>query len=375
MRVALAAVWAVLLAAGIVQTANGLQTDLLSLRAGLEAFPAWSIGVVMAGYYVGYSCGPLFSPAIIRKLGQVNTIALGGVTAGVVIAIHGLFVTPVAWTLLRAISGFALASVYVGYESWINDKVVNRYRGRVFSLYMVLQMIGMTLSQVLITVASPRLLTLFLLAAILFFIGTLPVFAARHHAPAHAPPEPFGLIHLYRISPLGVIVTMLSGVSWSVVFTFGPIYAQREGFDLAGIGFYMGLAMATGAIVQFPLGWLSDAIGRRLSIGIVTGVAACAALFGLWAARHGTLAQDVASALIGGFAFPIYSLTAAHTNDSIASQSRVPAAAGLVLLFGLGSIVGPLATGWAITAMGLPGYFVVLAASMIAAVAVAAATR
>jgi MFS family permease len=233
----------------------------------------------------------------------------------------------------------------------------------------------MTLSQVLITTASPRVLTLFLLATILFFVGTLPVFAARHHAPVHAPPEPFGLIHLFRISPLGVIVTMLSGVSWSIVFTFGPIYAQRQGFDLAGIGFYMGLAMASGAIVQFPLGWLSDAVGRRLSIGIVTAIAAAAALFGLWAAHRGVFVQDAASALIGAFVFPIYSLTAAHTNDSITQPSRVPAAAGLVLLFGLGSIVGPLATGWAITAMGLGGYFAVLATSMIASVAVAAATR
>jgi MFS family permease len=375
MRVAIAAIWAVLLAAGIVQTANGLQTDLLSLRAGLESFPAWSIGVVMAGYYVGYSCGPLFSPAIIRRFGQVKTIAIGGVIAGIVIAIHGLLVSPVAWTVLRAISGFALACVYVSYESWINDKVENRYRGRVFSLYMVLQMIGMTLSQVLITLASPRLLTLFLLAAILFFIGTLPMFAARHNAPTHAPPEPFGLIHLFRISPLAVIATALSGVSWSIVFTFGPIYAQRSGFDLTGVGFYMGLAMAAGAVIQFPLGWMSDAIGRRLSIGLVTAVAACASLFGLWAVHRGAIAQDAASALIGAFVFPIYSLTAAHANDSLTPSSRVAAAAGLVLLFGLGSIVGPLATGWAITIMGLSGYFAVLAASMVAGVAVAAATR
>jgi MFS family permease len=183
------------------------------------------------------------------------------------------------------------------------------------------------------------------------------------------------LIHLFRISPLAVIVTALSGVSWSIVFTFGPIYAQRSGFDLAGVGFYMGLAMASGAIVQFPLGWLSDAVGRRLSIGLVTAVAACASLVGLWAVHRGAIAQDVASALIGAFVFPIYSLTAAHANDSITPSSRVAAASGLVLLFGLGSIVGPLATGWAITAMGPSGYFAVLAASMIASVAVAAATR
>ena len=61
MRTALKSVWLVIAAAGVVQTANGLQTDLLSVRAGLEAFPAWSLGVIMACYYVGYSAAPLAS--------------------------------------------------------------------------------------------------------------------------------------------------------------------------------------------------------------------------------------------------------------------------------------------------------------------------
>ncbi|HUJ02830.1 MAG TPA: hypothetical protein VLW75_04265, partial [Rhizomicrobium sp.] len=59
MRVALLAVWAVIVTGGVMQTANALQTDLLGVRAGLELFPSWSIGVLMAGYYVGYSAGPL----------------------------------------------------------------------------------------------------------------------------------------------------------------------------------------------------------------------------------------------------------------------------------------------------------------------------
>jgi MFS family permease len=133
--------------------------------------------------------------------------------------------------------------------------------------------------------------------------------------------------------------------------------------------------MAAACIVQFPLGWISDAAGRRLSIGVVTGLAAAASALGWFAVRHGVVLQDVASALIGAFVFPIYSLTVAHTNDSVAPQSRVAAAAGLVLLFGLGSIVGPLASGWAVTALGPSGYFFVLGASMIASVATAITTR
>jgi hypothetical protein len=47
----------------------------------------------------------------------------------------------------------------------------------------------------------------------------------------------------------------------------------------------------------------------------------------------------------------------------------------LVLLFGLGSIFGPLLSGGAVTALGPGGFYVVLAAGSALSLAAAAATR
>jgi hypothetical protein len=47
----------------------------------------------------------------------------------------------------------------------------------------------------------------------------------------------------------------------------------------------------------------------------------------------------------------------------------------LVLLFGLGSIFGPLISGGAITAMGSAGFYAVLAIASVLSLAAAAATR
>src|SRR5580693_3357769 len=99
MRVALAAVWAVILSGGIVQMANGLQTELLGVRAGQEAFPPWTIGVLMAGYYVGYSSASFLSRAIIRRFGHVRTIATALFVAAAAIVLHAVIVTPIAWTV------------------------------------------------------------------------------------------------------------------------------------------------------------------------------------------------------------------------------------------------------------------------------------
>jgi hypothetical protein len=87
------------------------------------------------------------------------------------------------------------------------------------------------------------------------------------------------------------------------------------------------------------------------------------------------LYQYVPFALIGALVLPLYGLGVAHTNDHVAPQMRVAAAAGLVLLFGLGSIAGPLAVGSAITTLGAGGFFVVLAAVMGLSVAACALPR
>jgi MFS family permease len=122
--------------------------------------------------------------------------------------------------------------------------------------------------------------------------------------------------------------------------------------------------MVGGAVMQFPLGWISDLIGRRATIGWMSGCGIAASLFGLWTDGWPAIYPFTAALLTGGFIFPLYGLAVAYTNDRVAPGARVAAAAGLVLLFGLGSIFGPLLTGWAISAMGAGGYFAVLAAVM-----------
>ena len=78
---------------------------------------------------------------------------------------------------------------------------------------------------------------------------------------------------------------------------------------------------------------------------------------------------------IGGLNFTLYAIAVSATNDAIAPQNRVAAAAGLVLLFGLGSIAGPLIGGWAFAHFGAQTYFVMIAASMAMSLLATAFTR
>lgn len=375
MRAAVASVAAVIVTIFFIQVANGLQTDLISVRAGLESFPPWTIGIVMASYYVGYSAAPLTSRTLIGRVRHVNTMWAGAVVAALAIVAHAYWVAAPAWAAFRLISGYALSSLYVGAESWIHDRVVNAQRGRVFSIYMVVQMIAMTGSQLLLSAGNPRSVAPFALAGALFVAGAIPVVAARHTAPHRAPPERFHIGELFRVSPLAALITILAGVTWSIVFTFGPLYAQSSGFDLSQVGLFMATAMVGGAVVQFPMGWLSDGMGRRQTIALMSAGGIVAGFIGLWADGLGASAKFAASAITGGAIFPMYAISVAHVNDLVAPQKRVAAAAGLILLFGLGSIFGPLLSGGAVTALGSGGYYTVLAGASALSLAVACLAR
>ncbi len=361
MRAAIAAVWAVIVCTFLVQAGSGLQTDLISLRAD-SVFASITIGLMMAAYYVGYSIAPLAGRAVIGRIGHVNAVVASMVVAALVIVVHPLVVTAPSWTAFRAISGFALSLSYVSVESWINDRVGNVLRGRIFSIYMFAQMAGMTVAQGIIGFGDARHIGLYLVAAGLFMTAAVPIVLARRAAPSGAPPEPLGVLKLFHVSPLGAGATVLAGLSWAIMSTFGPVYASRIGLRLSGVGLFMGLAMAAGGIMQVPLGWLSDVAGRRRVIGLMFVAGFAASLFGLTA--HGHAMTFLAVALTGACVFPIYAVSAATLNDGISKQTRVAAAAGLVLLFGIGSFFGPLLCGWAMTAIGLSGFFGLLAVTM-----------
>lgn len=361
MRTAIAAVWAAILCAFFVQTANALQTELISLKAdGL--FGTGVIGLVMAGYYVGYIAVPFLGRSLIARLGHAQAFVLSMVIPAGVILVQPLIVTAPAWALFRAASGFALSLSYVAVESWINDSVDDRLRGRVFSLYMFAQLAGMTIAQVFLSIGPSLSYGMFVLVAGLFLLAVVPVVIARKAAPSGVPPTPLSLVTLFKLAPMGAIATLLAGLTWAILATFGPLYAKRIGLSMSGIGLFMAIAMAAGGVVQMPAGWMSDHWGRRPVLMILFGGGVVAAGFALVA--QGVTASLIAMALAGAFAFPIYGVSVAAVNDHVARETRVAAAAGLVLLFGIGSFFGPSLCGLVMGAFGAYGFFALLGASM-----------
>ena len=175
MKHALAPVAALLIGVSILLTGQGLQGTLLPVRASLEAFSTVSIGTMGAAYFLGFTLGCLRGGELVGRVGHVRVFLAMTAIGSSAPLIHGLFLSPLPWALLRMISGFCFAVLYVVIESWLNERSTNENRGLVFSTYVTISLSVLAAGQMMTLLYDPVDFQLFAIASVLVSLGALPV--------------------------------------------------------------------------------------------------------------------------------------------------------------------------------------------------------
>lgn len=346
------AVFTLLLGVTIILAGSGLLGTLLGVRGQIEGMASGTLGIVMSGYFIGYVAGTFLVPKMIRRVGHVRTFAALASLASIATLVHGLYLSPLAWFLMRFLVGVCVVGLYIAIESWLNEQTSNEERGHVFSVYMTTTLIGLGLGQLLLMTGDAARLELFALASVLLSLGLVPVALTRVREPPLVEAERLGLRKLYEISPVGVVCCVFSGLGISTLWSLGPVFIGGLGFDARGVSLFMALTILGGILMMWPVGRLSDRIERRRVLMLtcaMSGVGAGATLLLIPVGAWGVL---VGGFLYGCFAFSIFSLATAHTNDHIAAGQVLEATSGLQLLWGSGAIVGPIVTGFLIQRFG-----------------------
>lgn len=350
-------VLALLAAIAVLVLGNGLQGTLLGVRAGLEAFQEVTIGAIMSAYFAGYVLGSVVGPRLVATVGHIRVFAGMASLASAATLGHLLLIDPLAWALLRAASGFCYAGLVMVAESWLNSQAVPETRGRLLSLYGMVMMGAWTASQLLLNLAPVRGFELFALVSILLSLALVPVTLFRTLAPPTPVTARLGLAEVYRISPVGFTGSLIVGLTMSAFWGMGPTFAQAIGLHAAALSAFMAMPMFGALVLQWPMGWLSDLVDRRLVITYASLATALAAAVLSWGAALPLPALVVAALVFGGFGLPIYSICVANTNDFLGPDELLPAASALLTLYGLGAAVGPFAASLAMRVAGPDGLF------------------
>lgn len=320
---------------------NGLHSLLLPLRGTAEGYSTTTLGLLGTSWSGGFVAGCFFAPIVVRRIGHVRAFSGFLSLTAIIALLTGILVEPTAWIGLRAVTGFSSAGTSMIIESWLNERVDNKSRGVIFSTYIMITLAGVVGGQMMVASGDIHTTILFMIVGILYCVAMLPTTLSTAASPQPLKSVKLDVAGLYRNSPISFFGMILIGIANGAFGTLGAVFGAKSGLSSGHIALMMSLAIAAGALIQIPTGRLSDRVDRRLVLASLAGIAALAGwAVALFQPSSVVILLGVVS-LYGASANALYPLAAAHANDHASPEDYVKVSGGLLLLYGLGTILGP----------------------------------
>ncbi len=349
--------WALQTGILLLMVGNGLQGTLLGVRGPHEGMEAGTMSWIASAYFIGFLGGSRLAPILIRRVGHVRVFAALGSFISAALILFAAAPDPYVWFCLRVVIGFCFSGVYVVAESWLNDSSTNETRGKVLSVYIIVQMVGIVGAQGLLNIGDPRGYFLFAVASVLVSISFAPILLSASPVPVFETESPMSVRKLVAVSPLGAAGSFCLGALFSAIWGMGAVFGTEAELDVRQISMFVAAAYVGGIVCQYPIGWLSDRMDRRKLI--FAAAAACSLATGLYGfiGQYFFLLLGLAF-IVGGITNPLYSLIIAYTNDHLETRDLAAGAGCLIFINGVGAIGGPILVGWMLVTMGPAGFFV-----------------
>jgi MFS family permease len=339
----------------------GIQGLLLPIRAQIEGYGSAMVGIMGSSYSAGFILGCLFGPRLVAQAGHIRTFAAFVAIASCSILLHSMVLDPIAWCVFRAATGGCTAILFMVCESWLNDKATNTNRGAIFSVYAMLSSSCSMAGQLLVGAVDPTHVAIFMGGSILLSLAAVPVAMSRIDAPAPIKAVRLKPQKILEASPVGFAGCLACGLSMGAVGTLLPVYATEIGLDVSAVALLCAAAALSAAIGTWPLGKFSDRTDRR---HVIIGASAAASLAGVALALFGSFSTGgsfAGIAIFSAVSIPLYSLSVAHTNDHVEAANFVETSGGLLLVWAIGTMIGPMLGAVAMARLGAGGLFAVTA--------------
>ena len=352
---------ALLISVLFIQVGSGSLGPLDALAGTTFGFSATQIGLLGSAHFVGLFIGCFINPWLIKRSGHSRCFAVMAAASAISAILHPVYIDVYFWAFLRLITGFAIAGGYTVIESWIQAKLVNENRGRVFSIYRVVDMVGTIMAQGVIATLDPASYVAYNIIAVVACMSLLPL-ALTQSVPPELPEQvKFRPLFALTLSPLAGLGVIASGLTNSSIRMVGPVYAIEIGLSAAQTALFLSMAVLGGALIQIPAGIITDRFNRRF---VLIGFSFAAIIICFMTGVSSYLGMDknlsafVMVFLFGAATMPIYSICATHANDFAAKRDLVDLSASLIMLYSIGAIISPIVSGYLIEMFGAGSMFI-----------------
>lgn len=336
--------WIVTSAVVVVGLAMGVTLPLVSLRLDQWGYDAFAIGVMAAMPAIGILLGARLAGRLAGYLGSERCMRLMLVSAAISVGLLPVLADYWFWLVLRLLLGGCLTITFILGESWINQLVPDRLRGRLVAVYgsafAVSQLCGPLILGVLGTASDSG----FWLSIGLLLLGIAVLWPVNGAPQVNAESASgSGVMGFVRRMPAVAWAVMLFACFEAMVLTLLPVYLIREGFAQTLALLMVSTVVLGDAVLQLPIGWLADKV-RRTTLFRVCGVTLLCSSASIPLLLQTPLIWP-ALVLFGASAGGLYTLSLILVGQRFRDDALVRANAHIALLWGFGCLLGPFSTG------------------------------
>ncbi len=336
--------FAVLSAVLSVGLALGVTMPLVSLRLEGWGYGSFAIGVMAAMPAVGVLVGAKVSSRLAARFGTPGLMRLCLWAGALSIGLLALLPSYPVWLVLRLLIGVILTIVFILGESWINQLVVEQWRGRLVALYGSTYALSQLAGPLLLGVVGSEDDLGFWVGAGLLLVAPL-VLLGRSGAPvSEACSVTFSdLIGFCRRLPVIAWAIALFAAFEAMILTLLPVYCLQQGFSTELALFMVSTVVVGDALLQLPIGALADRMSRRT---LFSGCALTLLLSSLAIPlfMHTWMIWPL-WVLFGASAGGLFTLSLVLIGERYRDDALVRANAHVAQLWGIGCLIGPLAAG------------------------------
>jgi MFS family permease len=335
---------AVTAAMAITSLIYGLSLPLLALVMDAHGMNSLWIGLSAAVQSVGIILVAPYLPKHMSRTGPA-ILMLGAILVSLVaFLLLPLFTSVASWFVLRFAIGVAGGVLWVCGDTWINAVASERIRGRVVALYGVAVAGGFSLGPLVLSITGTEGFAPFLVSGAIMLLSALPLLTVVRISPSLHGEQAGGLLHYFALARLPMLMGMVYALSEGILLTFLAIYGMEQGLAETRTLYLVAVLGIGGMLGQLPIGWLADHMNRLLLASLSILFVAVAAIAIPVAIALPTWSLILLAAL-GAAMTGIYTIGMVMIGEQFKGAHLAAASALYGLMFGVGSILGPIVGG------------------------------
>jgi MFS family permease len=349
------AITGIIATVSVFAVAQGLSYPLLSFILQRQGVSPAMIGLSAAMTPIGFILSAPFIPAVSRRFGAGRTALVCAALSAIVLALIGLYQDVYVWFVLRLLLGLVVNPLYVLSEIWMIALAPPSRRGRIMGIYTTLISAGFAAGPLCLLLVGSAGWPPFTVGIAAFVLCGLCLAAVLPRLPDlnGGTGRHVSVLGFVPIAWLLLTAVLIAAGFEQAVLALLPVYGTSHGIPEVTMSALLAVMIAGNIALQVPLGLLAE----RRSARLVKFGCVLAAVIGCI-----LLPFVIQTVLVwpflffwGAVSYGIYTMSIIELGERFSGTTLVAGNAAFAMTWGVGGIIVPPVTGYAMDVLGPVG--------------------